>query len=487
MRYSPNGQHIVMERGQHDSDAPRRIEVCEAATGESLVTCPPGFNPRWLDDRTIVAESATGAPGSFSQGSFTVRYIPANRGQVDANGGAWAVSDLSETLLHQNGTTLPVVWAREPRLSASAKLAVRHPSTGQVGIVGITGYLGPCEDSRWSSETLVWWLGGRVWGRTTPDQPTVELTVPGRSCAKPVPLWTGSRLFVGLVLDEGELWVSEWGDLVARNGLGWRVGQSDGSGFDWDMRRDGGYLSVCYLDPLGKPVYVDLLLDQPTESMLRPPEPEPIPDTPFVVDPHGVVEDVAAWLFSPNQGPDVHLSPDGLIRFFCKSDERSGDGPDPQIGEWWDRRDGYIGHLEDASMGRRIYLGKPVSAEAIVKLFPDTHAAVWASLPLYRNWWRDGARVWLPQRCVSGYRLRYTTDFLFNTGEVHPNVLIEIRVDVGHGVIHGKPVRVRGAYISSPDHGKTWNAEVNYYNEPNGANAWIAGPFPDDQPHWMKR
>lgn len=215
-------------------------------------------------------------------------------------------------------------------------------------------------------------------------------------------------------------------------------------------------------------------------------DPPPLPDTPFVVDPTGVVEDIADWLFSPDQGPDVHLSPDGNVRFFCKSDEGSGDGPGAHIGEHWDRADGYIGHLEDASMGRRIYQGKPVSAETIVKLFPNDHAQVWASLPLYRNWWRDGARVWLPRRCVSGYSLKYATDFLFNTGEVHPNVLIEIRVDVGHGVIRGQPVRVRGAYISSPDNGRTWNVECNYYGAPNGSNAWKAGPFATFEPEWMR-
>jgi hypothetical protein len=64
MRYSPDGQHIVMERGQHPSDGPRRIEVCEAATGDARIGFPPGFNPRWLDASTIVAESATGHPGS---------------------------------------------------------------------------------------------------------------------------------------------------------------------------------------------------------------------------------------------------------------------------------------------------------------------------------------------------------------------------------------------------------------------------------------
>jgi hypothetical protein len=258
-----------------------------------------------------------------------------------------------------------------------------------------------------------------------------------------------------------------------------------GAGFEPHLASDGqGRWMAAARTPQGAAL---VALTAPFEPEQAPPEPPPVlPDTPFVVDPTGVVEDVAKWIFSPDQGPDVHLSPDGRIRFFCKSDELSGDGRDPQIGEHWDLDADYIGHLEDASMGRRIYQGKPVSAETIVRLFPTDHARVWASLPLYRNWWRDGARVWLPRRCVSGYRLRYATDFLFNTGEVHPHVLIEIRVDVGHGVIHGKPVRVRGAYVSSPDNGRTWNVECNYYNEPNGSNAWKAGPFATFESEWMR-
>jgi hypothetical protein len=414
-----------------------------------------------------------------------VRYIPANRGQLDAHGGGvWAVSDLSQTVVNDR---MAILNAREPRLSAGGQIAIRHPVTGNLRIDD-AWELGPCEDSRWSSETLAWWLGGRVWGRIVTDQPTQVLRIPGRAMSHPAPFWhaVAGRLWVALEIGGGELALCEWHDLAAGLSVGHPLGRSDGAGFDIDCApgAEPHEIRVCYFDPVGKPVYRVVDTRQPLVSLAPEPEPEPLPDEPFVVDPTGVVEDVAAWLFSPNQGPDVHLSPDGRVRFFCKSDELSGDGPEPQIGEWWSLDDKYIGHLEDSSMGRRIYQGKPVSAETIVKLFPDTHAAVWASLPLYRNWWADDARVWLPQRCTSGYSLKYTTDFSFNTGEVHPNVLIEIRVDVGHGVINGKPVRVRGAYISSPDNGRTWNAEVNYYGPPDGHNAWIAGPFAAPPEGW---
>jgi hypothetical protein len=280
VRFSPgSGQHIVMERGQHHSDGARRIEVCEAATGAVLATFPAGFNPRWLDGDVVIAESPDGSARAELRGDFTVDYIPANRGQLDACNGVMAVSDLVGTTIDGADRFQHYrVDAREPRLSASGALAARR-SDGTLRIE-FGRDLGPCEDSRWSSETLVWWLGGRVWGRTTPDQATVELTVPGRACALPCPLWAASwgTLLVGLVVDDGELWVSEWADMVAKNGTGWHVGTSAGSGFAWDMRVDGDTLHVAYLDPLGKPVYVAVEIDAPEQSMLKPEPPAPDPE-----------------------------------------------------------------------------------------------------------------------------------------------------------------------------------------------------------------
>jgi hypothetical protein len=488
MRYSPDSKHIVMERGQNAADGPRRIEVADAATGAVVAMFGAGFNPRWLTNAWIVAESPDGVGGRAGSNGFECHYHPANRGQLDANGaGDWCVSEpLGTTTVYQrSGGRLTWTDAREPRLDKWGLPAGRHPATGVLRC-GMGPDLGPCEDSRWSSETLVWWLAGRVWGRTTPDQPTVELTVPGRSCAHPVPLWTGSRLFVGLVLDEGELWLCEWSDLVARNGLGWYIGTSSGSGFDWCLRADRDDVSGCYFHPSGKPIYADVIMAAEHESMLKPVDPPPPPDIEWTTDPNGVVEDIASWLFAPNQGPDVHLSPDATIRFYCKSDELSGDGPHPEIGEHWDRDAQYIGHLEDASTGRRILDGKEVIAEDIVRMFPDTHAQVWAGLKLNRNTFADGRRLWLPRRCVSGTRIKYVTDITWTVPpretphtRVWQNIPIEIRVDVGYARIRGKEVRVRGAYI--PD----GHPEVNYYAPPAGFNAWVAGPFGTFDSEWM--
>jgi hypothetical protein len=239
MRYSPDGgRHIVMERGQHPSDGPRRIEVCEATTGAVLATFAAGFNPRWAGPTRFYAESPDGVERATDEGAFGAHYFPANRGQLDAHpSGAWAVSDLSRTVVWDGSVSaIAFPQARDPRIAPHPRsyIAVRHPATGNLRMTHRAPEdLGPCEDARWSSETLVWWLGGRVWGRTTPDASTIELTVPGRSCSHACPYWDGARLWVGLVLDEGELWLCEWSDLVARNSKGWRVGASSGGGFDW--------------------------------------------------------------------------------------------------------------------------------------------------------------------------------------------------------------------------------------------------------------
>lgn len=248
---------------------------------------------------------------------------------------------------------------------------------------------------------------------------------------------------------------------------------------------DGGAYAVATWG--SRSVRLAILTDQDFRPVVvQPPPPPPLPDRPFVVDPHGVIEDAAEMLFAPNQGPDVHLSPDGNVRMFVKSDERSGDGPDPEIAEHWDLDALNIGHLEDASTGRRILDGKEVIAEDIVRMFPNDHARVWAGLKLNRNTFKDGARLWMPRRCVSGTRIRYVTDIIWTVPpretphtRVWKNIPIEIRIDVGYGVIKGKEARLRAAYI--PD----GNAEVNYYAVPKGFNSWVAGPFSTFEAEWM--
>lgn len=349
MRLSPNGRWFVMERGQHPSDGARRIDVVEAATGAVLVSFSPGFNPRWIDTVNIVAESATGFASSASQGGWSVRYVPANRGQLDGRGGHVAVSDLSRAIVSDlvGGALFDVQQAREPRLGVGIGLAVRHPGTGSLrylsGPAAAGVDLGLCEDSRWDSGTLVWWLEGRVWGRTTIDQPTIELTVPGRSCSHPAPLWTGSFLYVGLVLDDGELVICEWGSLVRREALGWKVGRSAGAGFDWCLVSDGVKgLRVAYFDPLGVPVYASVDTSQPAVSLA----PKPVEDRWALVPDGTVITHAmrALWGDTPSR------SADGKRIYFAKNQ--------PPQGEWRElAADGTVYHLFDQSRGEDVPTG----------------------------------------------------------------------------------------------------------------------------------
>jgi hypothetical protein len=218
---------------------------------------------------------------------------------------------------------------------------------------------------------------------------------------------------------------------------------------------------------MGEPAETQIDLRSGRTSLAKPDVPT-LPDQQFVVHPGGVVDDVSAWLWSLNQGPDVSFSPDGSVRFFLKSQEPSAEGV--TIGEWWDRDVQWIGHLEDSSAGYRVYQGRRYSAEEWVAL---GQPVPWASLALDRNTFSAGRRLWLPRRCRTGQVFTYVTDIRWTSGWVQPNITIQIRVDVGHGVIHGRPVQVRGVYHPDPNAGVS-TQETNYYGPPDGQNAWVA-------------
>lgn len=199
------------------------------------------------------------------------------------------------------------------------------------------------------------------------------------------------------------------------------------------------------LDPSGRVVETIRDLDRdplvsltPTGSPPTPPEPPPpLPDIPWTVDPQGVVEDVWPWIADSVTA----LSPDGSVAWILKSDEVSADGR--IIGEWWDRDARYIGHLEDAGSGFRLYQGRRYSHEQ----WQAFGAPVpWASLRIDRNWWKAGARLWLPRRCETGWERSYHTDIHWTSGHVDPNVPITIRIEVGRGRVKGREFRVRQFY-----------------------------------------
>ena len=130
---------------------------------------------------------------------------------------------------------------------------------------------------------------GRVLGRTSPDQATVDLTVPDRATTHPVVLWTGARLFVGVVLDDGELVVADWGSLQARERLGWVIATSGGSAFDWDLAVApwaASVVLVAYLTPAGLAAIAELdTARRALDDLTRPVTPEPPTQTPEPPEP----------------------------------------------------------------------------------------------------------------------------------------------------------------------------------------------------------
>jgi hypothetical protein len=432
-----------------------------------------GGNARWLSPRSVVYNSQAGELRLASTVGQEIDILIGPGGNtVAAAAGLWAVgrSGAGEPRRVITSWGEVIAGAASPALSADGRwlayVAVDAPAApvntlrvrlARAGAVARDVHFGPIANPRFShiGATLVWEEEGRVCGifDAANEHATVDgLTAPGWKCSQPIPIWTGREGYVGMVRDlgpEGEMVIAPWGQSE-----GYVLARSTGSGFEWDVAASTDrVLAYAYLSPDG--LYREGALDllEPRVSLVKSVDPEPA-DTPFVVDPNGVVEDIWPWLTR-----NYPTSPDGRVIFIPKSDESSADGR--AIGEHWDTDGTLIGHVEDASAGYRIYQGKRYSAEEWVRL---GEPVPWGSLRLDRNWFSAGARLWLPRRCVTGYRQRYVTDITWTSGRRQPNIPIEIRVDVGRGVINGREVRVRGVY----DPGG--NPEINFY----GPSGWVS-------------
>ena len=96
-----------------------------------------------------------------------------------------------------------------------------------------------CLNPRFGSASLCWERGtGAIYGRTTLDQPTVALVVPGARLFKPVPVWTGRYLYVLTHTDDRVL-LAEWESLVQSTPRGTVIagpGFNGGSAYQHDAR-----------------------------------------------------------------------------------------------------------------------------------------------------------------------------------------------------------------------------------------------------------
>ena len=321
---------------------------------------------------------------------------------------------------------------------------------------------------------LAFQVGQRIFGRVSPDAPVEDLTLSGVD-------GEGRPIFVAT--PQGPWLLSH----VTRGSKSRVILRPKGStrgivvaDFDTDGPHDARYYAPTKSirvrsSKLGVPIVGEYPLDSPLEEVLPPivVPPKPKPNLPFVVDPNGVVEDILPWLLAD---PLVAVDPNGPRFFYAKSDEVSAEGR--AIGEWRDWDAEFIGHLEDSSTGIRIYQGKRYRAEDWVAL---GEPVPWASLPLDRNYWSDGARLWLPRRCQTGWSRAYRTDITWISGFAQPGISVEIRVRVGRGVENGREVFVEGDYDPrSPDPAnpkrKRGFLEINGY----GPTEWVYHHFYQD-------
>ena len=286
MRFSPDGTTVAYTLGY--GGGPLSLQIADAATGAARAVLAAGHGPRWVGARGLMARSVDGRSGHAEGGGYACDYVGANEGDLDccAERSAYTANRaIGLTAYEPGGVKEHYADTFEPGLSPGGTLALRDLSSGLMRLVRLPGCtdaaahdpeLGPATRPRWSSQTLVFDTlpFGRVFGRSTPDQPTVELTIQGHECSQPVVLWTGQLLVVGMVLDEGLLLLAEWGSLLRHESRAWIVGTSTGSAFDWDLalaRGQVGVVRVAYLSPRGTLELASVDTKQAPSSLPPPP------------------------------------------------------------------------------------------------------------------------------------------------------------------------------------------------------------------------
>jgi len=303
MRFDPTGHRIAYTLGYGDPAASRRLRIVVAdRTGIGLTELPGGHEPEWSGTDTLYARSLDGSHADHVGGGFTLHLRGANDGDLSAAAGVVAVAADRAHGVTVTGPSFGQTYAGtfEPSLSQGHTLALRDLASGSLRLERLPGCrdaaatlpsLGPGTRARWGSQTVVFDTVpfGRVLGRVTPDQVTIDVSIPGRTCTHPVALWTGTVLYVGIVLDEGELVLAEWGSLTRHEARGWRVGVSGGSAFDWDLANSADGPLVAWLTPEGTLATAIVNVSAPPVFLgIEPPEPPPDPapiDPPDPPDP----------------------------------------------------------------------------------------------------------------------------------------------------------------------------------------------------------
>jgi hypothetical protein len=240
----------------------------------SVVT--DAIQPQWLHATCVIYTRDSDGALMCVDSPFTATSTPntlraAGGNVVAAANGKWVIErDDPPRLIFDDGGEWP--GYSSPALSDDGTQLACLTQTDHTLLAGPPSGLrimdGPaCMNPRWGSSTLCWEKGaGAIYGRTTIDQPTVGLSVPNSRTFKPVPIWTGSALFV-LVHTDDRVILAEWNSLVQETPQGWVIagpGFNGGSAYQHDARAlnqnairvaygDNGAIRVVDIQPLANP------------------------------------------------------------------------------------------------------------------------------------------------------------------------------------------------------------------------------------------
>lgn len=235
MRFSPDGQRIAFVDGLGLHPPVPVATVSEP--DDTQVALSFGHDPCWTwPNEVLYRDHSSGEILRSRWPAWDIERTGNYANELTAGAGWYAYALASEHAVTIVGRgTLPDSF--EPSLSQDGRwLARRRHSTGELMLLNLSDMgeyaVGPGTRARWSGSSVVWQWGGRIYGRTTPDQPTRDLTPPGRSASHPLIVWDGSALTVFAVIDDGELWAFDFFDSTQ----GWPIGKSAGSAFEWDSK-----------------------------------------------------------------------------------------------------------------------------------------------------------------------------------------------------------------------------------------------------------
>lgn len=257
MHYSPTADKLVYTAGL-GLRPPRPSVVVREADGVEI-TIGRGRAPDWFANDAVQYVGDEGLQRSFAPEWSETLALPLPGGnQHVASAGRWAIARTDPRRIITSWGRGVIDGASDPALSPDGEwFAYVQVTGGAENIVMVEPTHTPgLHRERWGgdpvdlrfgfgSTALTWGTpAGRIYGISgvgNVSAPVEELTISGgnvRSCSFARSVWTGSRLMVCMVLDQGdraEIVVGEWGSLARKEPVGYRLGFSGGAGFDHNV------------------------------------------------------------------------------------------------------------------------------------------------------------------------------------------------------------------------------------------------------------